>query len=269
MSNVLVDSHIGDVVVPVLMGAGIGSSLIKTVDPVATNDLTQGFVPGSVWFNATPGKLRWWQCRLATKNAASWVFMGADYPNGGTNPATEVTAFGSGAALVAAEGNIFREVLAAAGRNPGATNVDNVIAVYSMPLLSLDASGRGVNILAQGSVANNANSKRIKVYWGCTAAVIGSTVSGGVVVADTGAYATANNVGWSLEANVFKRGALGSNTQLAIHMSAQIGATVGSLLPPSDLTSGENAAILIAVTGNAATTATDITQNFFEINAMN
>lgn len=269
MSNVLFDSHIGDVVVPVLMGAGVGSSLIKTVDPTTTNDFTQGFVPGSVWFNAAAGKLRWWQCRSNIKNAAAWVFMGADYANGGTNPPTEVTAFGSGAALVSAEGNIFREVLAAAGRNPGGTATDNVVAVYSMPLSSLDAAGRGVNLLAQGSVANNTNSKRIKIYWGCTTAVLGSAVTGGTVVADTGAYTTAGAVGWSLEANVFKRGALNSNTQLALHMSAQIGAVVGSLVVPADLVAPENAAILIAVTANAATAATDIIYNFLEVNAMN
>lgn len=176
--------------------------------------------------------------------------------------------FGGGGALSAAEGNIYREILNP-GRSPGAINVDNVIAVYSLPPGSLDIAGRGLNLLAQGQFASPATSKRIKIYWGCTTAVIGSTVTGGTVVADTGAYSTAGTAAWSLEANVFKYGAAGSNTQLALHMSAQIAAIVSALVLPTPLVSPENAPILIAVTGNAVTTVTDILQNFFEVNSMN
>jgi hypothetical protein len=176
--------------------------------------------------------------------------------------------FGSGGSLMGGEGNIYREILNP-GRNPGGLAADNVIAAYLLSASSFDAAGRGVNLLAQGSVANNANSKEMKIYWGCTTAVIGSTVTGGTVIADSGAYTTAAAVGWSLEANVFKYGNPGSNTQLALHMSAQIGSTVGSLLVPTPLTTPENAGILIAVTGNAATALTNIVQSFFEVNAMN
>ena len=66
-----------------------------------------------------------------------------------------------------------------------------------------------------------------------------------------------------------KTGATGSNTQRGLHASAQVGAVVGSLLPSTALTAPENATILIAVTGNAATATTDITLQFFEVNAMN
>jgi len=259
-------SSIGDILFPVAVG-GPGSSLTQTRDPINSDT---GFNVGTIWYNATAGQLRWWECvKTGTTggNNAGWVFSGADYVNGGSNPNFDVAQFGLGVALMSEEGNIYREVIA--GRNPGATNADNVIAVYSLPLASFDIAGRGVNLIAEGSVANNTNSKRMKIYWGCTAAVLGSTVSGGSVIADTGAYTTAAAVGWSLEANVFKYGAAGSNTQLALHMGAQIGAVVGSLLVPTALTSPENAAIIIAVTGNAVTTATDITQNFFEVNAMN
>jgi hypothetical protein len=183
---------------------------------------------------------------------------------GGTNaPSASL----SGLATFPDEGNIYREVVAS--RNPASTAADIVVGVYTLPAYSFDISGRGVNLLAEGSFANNVNSKRVKIYFGCTTAVLGSAVTGGTVIADTGAFTTAANVGWSLEANVFKYGAAGSNTQLGLHQGAQIGATVGTLLVPTLLTATESGAILIAVTANAATTATDIVYNFFEVNAMN
>lgn len=181
-----------------------------------------------------------------------FTFGGAGFPN---------------ASIMGEEGNIYRETVVS--RNPGAINQDNVLAAFTIPAGSFDIAGRGVNLLSQGSVAATVNSKRLKIYWGCTAAVVGSAVSGGTVIADTGAYTTNNAVGWSLEANVFKYGAAGSNTQLALHMSAQIGLTVGTLLVPSALTSTESGPIIVAITGNAVTVVTDIIYNFFEVNAMN
>ena len=243
------------------------SNLSATTDPTSSNDTTQGYSIGSIWFNSTAGYLRTWICRDNTASAAKWVFEGADYANGGTTPNAEVVQFGSGAALAAAEGNIYREVVAS--RNPGGTAADYVIGVYSLPANSFDISGRGVNICSSGSVANNTNSKRIKLYYGCTTAVLGSAVTGGTVIADTGAYTTTGAAGWAIEANVFKYGAAASNTQIALHVSAQIGAVVGSLVVPTAATSTESGTILIAVTGNAATAATDIIYNWFEINAMN
>ena len=165
------------------------------------------------------------------------------------------------------EGNIYRNV--SAGTNPANTGGDYVLATFALPAYSFDIAGRGLNLLAQGSVANNTNAKRIKLYFNCTTATVGSTVTGGTVIADTGSYSTTGAAGWSLEANVFKYGASGSNTQLALHMSAQVGNTVGTLLVPSALTATESGTILMAVTGNATTAATDIIYNFFEINAMN
>ena len=165
------------------------------------------------------------------------------------------------------EGNIYREIVAS--RNPGGTAGNYVLGVFAIPAYSFDISGRGLNILAQGSVANNTNVKTINLYVGATTAVVGSLITGGTLIASTGAYSTTGASGWSIEANVFKYGASGSNTQLALHMSAQVGSVVGTLSTPTALTLPENGIILVAVTGNAATTATDIIYNFFEINAMN
>lgn len=235
--------------------------------PTVTDDTTAGFIVGSRVFDATAGILRWYKCRDNTAGAAKWVIDGVDYLNGGTNPNFEVTQFGLGAGLMAEEGNIYREVIAS--RNPGIINQDNIIALYTLPASSFDVTGRGLNLMAQGSVVANVNSKRIKLWVNPTAPAIGSIISGGTLIADTGAYTTSLAAGYCIEANVFKYGAPASNTQLAIHVLAQIGAAVGALLPPTLLTGTESATMTLAVTGNAVTATTDIVQNFFEVNAMN
>ena len=204
--------------------------------------------------------------------------IGANQVIGGVSPTDindleragfeRVDQMGQSNAPIFAEGNVSRQVFGTAV-NPGATGVDSVLAVYSLPANAFDIAGRGLSVFAQGSVANNTNAKRIKIYYGCTTAVVGSTVTGGTVVADTGSYSTTGAAGWSLEANIFKSGANGSNTQVALHASAQIGSVNGSLLVPSAVTAPENAAILVAVTGNATTTATDIGLSLFVVNAMN
>jgi hypothetical protein len=157
-------------------------------------------------------------------------------------------------------------VISAAGVNPAATGADNVLAVFTVPAGAFAAPGDAMVIAAYGSVANNANTKRIKIIFNPTAAVVGQTVSGGTTLADTGAFATAIATAWDLEAEVYKVGAFGSNTQVGINISNSIGATSPALLPPvTNIAAVESGPILIAVTGNATTTATDITFNVLEI----
>lgn len=267
MAGYTIFTSIGDISVPVLLGTG-ASSLVKSADPGPTNDVSQGYLIGSIWFNSTAGKLRWWECRANTLGAASWVFSGADYAGGGTNPNTEATQFGNSTAIIAAEGNINRQI-SSAGVNPGATAADNVVAFYSLPAGAFDIAGRGISITSQGSFAATANNKDVKIIFNPATAVVGSTVgAGGVTIADTGVVAT-NNLGWSLQANVFKYGAAASNTQIGLHQQAQIGSAVASMLKPQLITAVESGPILIAVTGNAATAATDIVFNFLEVNALN
>jgi hypothetical protein len=175
--------------------------------------------------------------------------------------------FGNGTGNFALEGNLAAQV--SAGVNPGATGADNVLAVYSLPANSFDQAGRGIQISATGGYAGNGNTKRVKIIVGAVSAVVGSTIgSGGTAIADTGAVAT-NGAGWSIGASIFKYGAGGSNTQQGIHNASQSGNAVGALLSPVSLTLVENAPILVAVTGNATTTATDIALNLFEVNATN
>ncbi len=188
-------------------------------------------------------------------------------------PATTSTTFGSGTGTFLEEGNIYRAAyLAASAINPGATNADNVLAVYSLPANSFDVSGRGISITASGLLGANSHTKDIKIFFNPSTAVVGSTIgSGGTNVADTGAQ-TWSGVGWELSANVFKVGAAGSNTQYAQETGVIVGATHGGVGVPVYPTATEGAAILIAVTGNCSTSGsavTDIALNFVEVNVMN
>ena len=175
--------------------------------------------------------------------------------------------FGSGGGTFGAEGNLNVQ-LSAAGINPGATGIDSVLAVYALPANSFDNAGRGVSITAMGSFGATANNKRLKIVYNPTAAVVGSAVTGGTTIADTGTVTT-NGGGWALQAQVFKQGSGGANTQLALHQAAQVGGALGVLLAPTQVTGTESGPILIAVTGNAATAVSDIALNFFEANATN
>lgn len=176
--------------------------------------------------------------------------------------------FGASTATLGAEGNVNVQV-SSAGVNPGATGADNVVAFYSIPASAFDVAGRGVELCAMGSFAANGNTKRVKIIFNPASATVGSTVgASGTTVADTGAVTTSGG-GWCLTAMVFKYGAAASNTQIGLHQQAQTGGTVGTLLAPALITATESGAILVAVTGNATTTATDIVFNFLEVNAMN
>ena len=155
----------------------------------------------------------------------------------------------------------------AAPQNPGATAADNVLAVYSLPASTFDIAGRSIRIRAVGSIANNTNNKTVKLIFNATTAVVGSTVTGGSTVASTGVFATGVATGFDIEAEVFKTGSAYSNTQTGINTSNQIGVTASVLLAPVAITAKENAGILIAVTGNAGTTATDIGLLLFEVAA--
>lgn len=246
-------------------------ALVNTVaaDPTANEDTADGYTAGSVIYNNTAGQLRFWMCLDATVAAAKWAFIGADYTNGGTSPATGGSAFGGGTAVMGAGGTINRQI-SSTGVQPGATAADNVLAVYSIPASSFSASGRGVNIMAAGSFAATNNAKRVKIIFNPSAAVVGSTVTGGTTIADTGALTTtSNNVPWFLSGDVYKYGAAASNTQITIPRLSIFGATTPAIVTPTLITATESGAILVAVTGNATTATTDITFNFLEVNARN
>ena len=271
------DTAVGerDVNMPSALGGGVMqmvgvTNASATTDPGATNDSTQGYSVGSVWVNTTAGALRWWECRSAAAGAASWVFGGADYANGGTNPNTEVTQAGSSSASMAAEGNISRQVPGVAGGIfPTATGSDILIGIYTIPASFFDVAGRGIQIEASGSLGANANTKRIKLWYNASGSV-GGTIGGGTLMSDT-LQSTASGTagGWLVSGQVFKRGVLGANTQTVISDGAIIGTTHSGVSPNVDTTATENAAILIAVTANCGTSVNDAAFGFMQVNAMN
>jgi hypothetical protein len=71
--NVVVD--VRDI--PTLIGAGFvfswPNNLNAITDPVATNDATQGYGPGSLWLNTVFPRL--WVCQTAANGAAVWFLV--------------------------------------------------------------------------------------------------------------------------------------------------------------------------------------------------
>ena len=163
-----------------------------------------------------------------------------------------------------------------AGLSPGATGADNVIAAYSLPANTFNYAPNGnanpipgvstgaLRIRVIGHFAANGNTKTVKLIYNATTATVGSTVTGGTTLITTSTLTTSGG-GFILEGWVTKYGLENSNTQIAGQFVAYNGTTLITLPAPSYVTATENAAILIAVTGNAATTATDIVVDLFEI----
>ncbi len=186
------------------------------------------------------------------------------------------TAMGNGAANAASIANAgvvsmgscgnLSVITAQPGSNPASTGTDVVLAIYTLPASCLDVAGRLLEITACGN-ALNATSKNVKLIVGAINPIVGQTVSGGTTLATTGAIT--NNGGWMLSAEIVKYGAVGSNTQQAIHTAAQVGSVVSALQAPSGLTLNESAPITICVTGNAATLATDLVFNSLQVMGMN
>jgi len=189
-----------------------------------------------------------------------------DLINAGCQPLPN---FGGASAPLKGEGKLYR-VVGNPVSQPGATAVDSVLAAYSIPAGSFDQAGRGLIIIAAGSFANNTNSKQCKIIFNPSTAVVGATVgTGGTVVANTGAYTTTGACGWSMLGTVFKYGVQGSNTQVCQCESVRIAATTPDIGVPLFSTATESGAILIAVTGNAATATTDISLTLIDIQGQN
>ena len=190
--------------------------------------------------------------------------------------------FGGSGSTIQEEGTLNHQV-AWPGTQPGTINNDNVLFAFTIPASAFDGaiipasvagvnvaqqSQRGIQLATQGSFGATANNKRIRIWIGCTSAVVGSAVVGGTSIADTATVAT-NGGGWALNAEVYKYGIAGSNTQLAIHQQAQVGGAVAALLAPQQLTLNEAGSIIVAVTGNATTLVTDIAANMLVVSGMN
>lgn len=168
-----------------------------------------------------------------------------------------------GIASMRSDGTLF--ALASAGLSPAATGTDIVISAYTLPANAFDIAGRGLFLSMNGTFGANSNAKRVKIFVGCTSAVVGSAVSGGTAIADTGALTTTTAIGLAMGAAVYKTG---TGAQIGIHQSAQWGTTVLSLLAPQALSMTESAPIIMCVTGTS-NPVTDIVLNLFTIEAYN
>lgn len=165
--------------------------------------------------------------------------------------------FGGSGVAMTSEGVLSAQA-SAAGIQPGATAADKVLAVFSIPAGSFDVAGRRVVVNAIGSFGATGNNKTVKIIFNPSAAVVGSTVTGGTTVASSGVVAT-NGGQFAIGATITKVGAAGANTQISTSSG------ISTTAPVTNLTATESGAILIAVTGNAATATTDITLNTFTV----
>jgi len=245
----------------IVLGLGIPgrNNVVATTDPTVNSDNTQDYAAGSIWVNTTNGRA--WTCVSAATGAATWAL--AVVPGTGVEPATNLEQFGSGVGTMLSQGNVFR-TNPSTPVNPGSTGNDNVLAVYSLPANSFDGIGaRGLMISATGTFGNNTNVKQVKLWFNATTAVVGSAITGGTVICDSGTYSTTGAVQWEINTQVFKTGAAGSNTQRASGSAVAIGTAhlgfgAGAGAQPQSITAVESGAILIAVTGAATTLTTDI-----------
>ena len=198
-------------------------------------------------------------------------------------PNTAATILGGSGSSMQEEGTLYRVV--SPGINPGGTGaLDYVLATVTLPpgtfdgasitdlfggALTVSPSNRGIAISAQGSSGpTNATAKRLKLWVGATSAVLGSQISGGTLIADTGNFNTVS-IGWSIGAELYKYGAAGTNTQIAVHQQAQMGSALGALLAPQSLSLNESSSIIVALTGSVTTAVTDIAANLFVVTGFN
>lgn len=250
-------------------------------DPTVANDSTQGYTPGSPWFNIANG--REWTCQSSIAGAAVWYISGI-IPGVGAEPSSLLTQFGSAAFgqpffAFGEEGNLYRNIGNPVGQN-AADLTDDILDGFVMPANSFDIAKRGLQFSAQGKFAATANNKRFKVW--ANPAITGGTITNGVNVGGvvtgpgTGALLfdsgvqTGNNVGWAILLQIFKYGVASSNTQY-VQGQPIYGTAHGGVLAPQFTTLVESAAINFVVTGSSPTTgaAGDVVLNFTEANAMN
>lgn len=257
MGRFLVTSSGGLVTMTLLWVSDLGiDNLSAITDPGVGNDNTQGYGPGSLWFNTTLS--RSWECLSNATGAAAWIFSGA-VPGVGYEPNNVLAQAGGGTGVMPPEGNINKQS-SLAGIGNGADTTDDVLFTYTLPANSLDQANREVTINAYGHFAANSNNKRVKLWFGAT------------VVADTGALvgAAANGFGWQLTALITKVGAGGTNTQKAQGQQMS-GTTHGGCTIPANPTEVESGGIVIKVTGSSYTSgvANDVLGEYMSTNFMN
>ena len=244
-----------------MVGQGWEVSIINTVAFAQTfaagSGITLSGLTGPVPGNSTS---RWLITNTAANAFTMQLISITVNASLGYNPSNIATAFGGGTGTYGAEGKLKVDV-SAAGANPGSTAGDYVLASFSIPASSFDVAGRGVKVSAWGSFAATGNNKTVKIIANPASATVGNVVgASGTTIATTGVVTT-NNGSWMIEAYLYKYGAAGSNTQIGASGLVVCKGTVIDGGAPALVTATESGAIFVAVTGNAATAATDIVYN--------
>lgn len=126
------------------------------------------------------------------------------------------------------------------------TGEDNLMAWFTT---GLRADGAGYEFSAAGTCANNANAKRIKVYFGST------------VVFDTGALPTSVAIEWSIQGEIV-RSSSGNQKCMVRWMSNN--ATVATLVDYSTDAEADTGSTILKLTGTA-TSNDDIKQEWLKI----
>lgn len=181
--------------------------------------------------------------------------------------------FGGGTAVMEQSGNVNVQS-GTPLTNPSSITNDNVLAVYSLPAGSLSAAGKGLEITATGNFPlTDTQAKRVKLIWNPSSAVVGSAVGTNTtsfLLGDTGSTTNGGApAGWIIQSQVYKYGALGSNTQIGQETGVIVGAIHGGCGLASALTTNESLPISIAVTGNATSSVGDIALYNINIEAFN
>ena len=245
-----------------------------TSDPGVNQDSTQGYKVGSMYYN-TVG-LRRWVCTDNTSGAARWVYDGADFAHGGTLPNNANVDFAVGNAVApGAElfpaGTLYRDA-EPTGVNPAFIGGDIVVAVYSIPAGTFGTLGTStVKAQAWGGFSPDATSKRVKMFFSPNIQTASTTVSGGTLIADTGATVS-NGGGWWVSGNVTRYGTSTSNTQLLTSTGSLTGqgvAAPGAMLPPSLTTGLVSTSLYISVTCNNTSSTMSSTYSLMIVEGMN
>lgn len=154
-------------------------------------------------------------------------------------PSYMATQVGSSQIAVKDTGNLFVYAGAAASGQPAVINSNRVVQFFAIPPLAFDVANRGLLINASGGQLSNANVKTVSLLVSSVLPVIGAVAPSGTTIASSTLTASAAG-GWTIGAQIQKYGALGSNTQIAVHQAAQSVGAVGALTAPSALTLNES-----------------------------
>lgn len=129
----------------------------------------------------------------------------------------------------------------------GADTSEDQLFTFSLPAGALAVAPNGLSIRAFGTLANNGDSKTVRLYFGSQSYSLGTV--------------TTANVGWKVDMTVFKTGA---NTQ-TILCQGMIGATPIALTVIAG-TQTDTSPIVVKVTGQAgAANANDIVANLLAV----